>query len=932
MDASAVLHALRTHPSRGLSEEEVRHRRYKYGKNSLYRSERMHFIKFFLKELKEPLILMLLVIGLLYSVFGELIDALTIFIVISITVLAEVITEFRAKRMIARLYASDTPTCIVLRDGLLTEVSASAIVIGDILDLKPGYRVPADARLISSFSLEACDTILTGEALPVMKHAAAVSLVECPAEHRYNMVFAGSTIARGSARAVVTATGTHTQLYIVCGLLKPASEVKTPLQKYMKSLAQFLLIVALVASLSVPLLGVIMGNRNWKQLFLTGLSLGFATIPEELPMLATAALALSSYRLSGHNLLIKRLRSAEALGATTVIVCDKTGTLTCNDLQIAQIISPTGSVVNKAALYSPKPLFERFITEPDLLVSVSDLMVDWFLTSDLITQDGNVNQLLDSSCSRVIHPIDRALIKTWNLSSMLAYQPSDQGQPSIQYEIPFDNETKVSVRLITTNGNHSLYFRGSPEHVLKLTSHITIESVTEPMTFSLRQRLTKLLSETAENGLRVLGFGHATVDSAYASQFVSALTHSNLRLDLELNRLTVNFGGFIGFEDPIRPEVRSALNQCRHAGIKVIMLTGDHAATAVSVGRQIGLLSDGCMEGKDMDALSHVEISQTVERTVIFARSNPAQKLHLIEALKDSGEIVTVTGDGINDVPALRAAHVGIAMGQSGVDVVKEVSGMIMLENNFTCLITAIKEGRKLFDNLRKSICFYLACKFALVALFISTTVADLPFPLTPIQIIIMEVFMDIGASVTFLSERSEEDVMKRPPRKATQRFLDARSIIFILMGGVSLYIIVLVIYIQVIHESSLESAQTATFVAWIVGHLLLAVNMRTQRVPVLIHGLFTNKIMFVWIFSAVAFTVTAIAVPAFHRAFYMRSLSRDLYLKIFALAVGFTCWLELIKLLNHCMNRVRVHREDRQQSYYVRSDVPLMPRSVHTH
>jgi Ca2+-transporting ATPase len=853
-----IIRSLDVNPETGLTDQEAAQRLGKYGVNRLVEEREIRFLGIFKEEVTEPMILLLIVVGVLYSVWGNLTDSLTIIAIIAVLVIVEVWNEYRAKRSIAALKKLASPTTLVLRNGQPQEVQTALLVPGDILLLKTGQRVPADARLVDSFGLEVDESSLSGESFPVAKDATVVLPREARIPEQKNMVFAGTVVARGRAKALITATGINTELGRVAGIAKAAREPKTPLQLSMKQLSKSLVWIALFFSILVPILGFLRG-LPLAQMILTGLSLAFAVIPEELPIIITMVLGVGAYSLSRKNALVKRLRAAETLGSVTVIATDKTGTITENKMKISSLYFD-GRVVQS-----------QFFKENE-----KEVLKTALLSSDAIRDltDGNV--LSNPMAQAILENVRgngvgiQGLLKDWVLKD----------------ELSFDNKRKLASYLYQHGDSLVALSSGAPENLLANSTRLFLESEEIELTDAARKEVAEAISEMAQAGERLLAFGYQRIPQA------SKLEKENLERNLV-------FVGIVGFVDPPRAEVAGAIRTCREAGIKVIMVTGDHPETARAVAAQVGINSAKVLTGNEISKMSDAEVKKALKETFVFARVTPEDKLRLVRLLRENGEIVAVTGDGINDAPALKEAHIGVAMGIRGTDVAKETADMVLTDDNFATIETAVKEGRKLFGNLKKGVRYYLSCKVALVASFLLPIALGVPLPFSPIQIIVLELFMDLAASATFVAEPEESGTMTRPPIDPKEKFMNRTMQKSLLIGALSLFAAVSTSFLYTWYQTqNIAQAQTMAFATWMLGHIFLALNFRSEKEPLVKLGLFSNKIMILWALVVVATLLLGTSLPFVHNSLKITNLSLSDWALVIGVSFLATFWMELKKIL----------------------------------
>ncbi len=864
MPEYSVLEELQSDALSGLTSEEAKRRLVQYGPNRLVQERRLTFLAVFWEEVREPMILLLLVVGILYSVWGAARDAITIFSVITVLVLVEIFTEYRAKKAVNALRRLTPPTVTVQRDGAASEIFAWELVPGDILLLQTGDMVPADARLTEAYGLEADESALTGESLPVEKDAGVLPQEVALAERR-NGVFAGTTVARGKGTAVVVATGMDTELGRIQGLVIEAKEPKTPLQLAMKQLAGLLVYVAIFFSAIIPIIGIIQG-KSYKEMILTGLSLSFATIPEELPIIITMVLGVGAFTLSRRGVLVKRLKAAETLGSVTVIATDKTGTITENRMRLAVLSGGNDEGASR-------PFLPSALTEADRLMLEIGMR-----TSDVVISDGQYHG----------DPMEVALYLAAEAAGLGA---AGEGQ-QLQCEYSFDSGRKLGSSIYGEGDRQVAYVKGAPEAILARCNRIARDGRITELKPEDAGILTSAVDGLAGKAMRVLAFAYREGGDCSDPE----------RTEREL--VWVGLGGFM---DPPRERVAEAVGATAQAGMRTIVVSGDHPVTVRSIASQVGIdTSHGILTGSDLDAMDDAALQDSLRSISVFARTTPEHKYRIVNVLRGTGEIIAVTGDGINDAPALKTADIGIAMGETGTDVAKETADMVLVDDSFVSVVSGVREGRKIFDNLSKGVRYYLACKLALVLILVVPVVLNIPFPLAPIQIILLELFMDIAASATFVAEPAERNLMSRPPRDPGARFVDREMMLTIIAGSLSLAAAVTFNYLFVFytkgHDASL--AQTVAFGTWLAGHVLLAINMRSTREPLFKLGFFTNKAMLLWAVLAIGFFALVTLVEPVRNAVKVVSLSWRYWLGILGVAFLATFWMEARKIAAEALGR----------------------------
>jgi Ca2+-transporting ATPase len=862
-----ILETLEVNPLKGLTEEEAKKRLEKYGPNKLEEERKVSFLKVLLHEIFEPMILLLFGVGIVYTLFGiffetgDIYDAITIFVIIAILVFVEIYNEYNAKKKIASLKKLAEPEIDVLRDNTITTIKTEKLVPGDVVFLKVGKKVPADVKLLEAYGLQIAESPLTGESTSVDKQAEKSLEEDTDLMERSNIAFAGTTINRGKGKGIVVATGMDTELGKIAGLTKAIRGPKTPLQIAMKQLSLYLVGVALFFAILIPLIGIIRNPDEWYDMVLTGLSLSFATIPEELPIIITVVLAIGSYALTKNNALVKYLKTAETLGSVTVIATDKTGTLTKNEMKLSQIYAD-GELIQ----LNDTTLSEGQNKLLEIGALVNDLLVD--RKGDEYSFKGDPMEIA------LINAAQNANISYSDLSSK--YQ--------LEHEFTFDNDRRMMSQIYNLNGEYTLFLKGATEEILERANRIQSNGSLKDINSNIKKTILENVESMAADGLRVLGFAYKQVENPDISQE-----------DAENSLIFVGIGGFI---DPPREEVKEAIEACKQAGIEVKMITGDYEKTARVIAEKLGIDANTIRVGKEIDAMGEELLTREVLQVDVFARTTPEHKLKIINALKRNNEQVAVTGDGINDAPALKRADIGVAMGITGTDVARESADMVLLDDNFATIEYAVEQGRKLYDNLQKGVRYYLAVKLALIFIFLLPILFDVQLPFAPIQIILLELFMDLAASATFVVEPSETDVMKHPPRSPDAKFMDKGMIVGIILGAISLIGAVLIIYFASIPVVDEKTARTIAFATWMVSHVFLAVNMRTMRDPLVKVGFFSNKMMILWAVGAIGVTIMFVYVPVLQDLLRVTAIDPLIWLAIFGISIAFSFWMEIIKLL----------------------------------
>ena len=745
--AAVVWERTRSRPS-GLTSEEVVQRR-----PAPVRSERGNtraVLGEIFESVVEPLQLLLVVVGVLSAIFGELRDAIAIFSVIVLVSAVEAISEVRAKRALQALRSLSAPNALVRRAGIAAAVPVGALVVGDVLLVEAGSVVAADARVVHADGLATDESRLTGEPLAAAKGPEAVA-PDAPLAERSSVLHAGTAVVAGAGEGVVVAVGDETEIGRLGRLVAQAKEPPTPLQGAMAELARAALIVAVTACVVVPLIGILRGQPP-REMLLDGLTLAFATIPEELPILVTVLVALGGLRLAQHGVLLRRLRAAEAVGAMTVLLADKTGTLTENRL-----------------------LIERIDGDRERVFAVA---------------------VAAHGATAAQDPVDRALVE-------LAAAPASS-EPLARY--PFDPVRRRESAVWRDPGGVWVAVKGAPEAVLDACA------ISETERASVLARVARL----ANDGLRII---------AVAERRVASVPREAADAEAELD-----FVGLAAFHDPLRAGVGDAVAELAHAGVRTIVVSGDHPETVVAAAREAGIRAPEVLHGgARLDGLDDDELAGLLRGEAVVARATPEDKLRLVRILQNRGEAVAVTGDGVNDAPALAAANVGIAMGARGTDLARETSDLVLVDDAYSTIVGAVEGGRGLASQLRRAVAFYLGAKIALVLVIAVPLVLGLPAPFQPVHIVVLELFMDVGASVAFVSEPTAPETMDRPPRDPASRFLDGAQLSAIALTAAALIVAVLPAFLIVHARSGTAMAIAAAVGGWLIASVAIAWSLRAR-------------------------------------------------------------------------------------------------------
>ena len=851
---TAVLAAFQT-DFHGLSETRVSEIRAQSGSNRLEGKPPRPAWMLLLLQFKDVMILILMAAAVISGLLGDITDTVIIFVIVVLNALLGFYQEYKAERALEALQRMTSLQAQVMRDGRLTRIDAAEIVPGDIVVLEAGNSVPADLRLLEIHALRIDESALTGESVPVDKQPEAIEAGDVSLGDRSNMAYKGTLVTNGRATGVVVATGMSTEIGRIARLLESA-EVETPLQKRMADFGRKLSYIILVICLILLGVGLLRGEDPMKMLLLS-ISLAVAAIPEALPALITIALSMGAHRLVRKKALIRKLPAVETLGSVTYICTDKTGTLTQNRMEVVRLHE------------TARPSALGF-------VSLNDLTGLMALNHD-VKEGPDGGWLGDPTETAMVDHVVRK-------HGHAAYSDVRAAFPRVA-EIPFDSDRKCMTTVHQTASGFLVVTKGAVESLLGA-------AVEEVDTDDILQKAQSMASE----GIRVIAYGYRYLESHPASLIPEELEQGLL------------FVGLAGLMDPARPEVREAISECHTAGIHTVMITGDHPATAAAIARDIGLLAPGdlVLNGRELASMSPESFDDIVENVRVYARVSPEQKLQIVRALQKQRHFVAMTGDGVNDAPSLKAADIGIAMGINGTDVSREAARMILLDDHFATIVRAVREGRRIFDNIRKFVKYIMTCNGAEIWTILLAPMLGLPMPLLPIHLLWINLVTDGLPGLALARERAEQDIMRRPPRRSDESIF-AGGIGFhilwvgLLMAGVTLSAEAWAI------DQQLEHWQTMVFSILAFAQLGHVLAIRSDRQLLFRQGIFSNLPLLAAILLTVALQCLVIYLPAANEVFHTQPLSlRELMICLAAAAVVFHA-VELEKLIKGMIRKRRL-------------------------
>jgi Ca2+-transporting ATPase len=792
----------------GLAAEEAARRLQEYGPNELQPARRVPWWSILLEQFKSTLIVILLVACLLSAFLGHTIEAIAILAIVLFAAGLGFVQEYRAERAIEALMRMAAPMATVVRDGAETSVPARDVVPGDVILLHAGDKVPADARLVEVASLNADEAALTGESLPVEKQTAPLRSAEIAVGDRKNIVYAGTSVTYGRGRGVVVATGAETEFGRIAGMLESIETGRTPLQQSLERLGRTLARLALFVVALIIGLGLLRG-QGFVDMLIFGIALAVAVVPEALPAIVTISLAIGVQRLVKRHALMRRLPAVETLGSTSVICSDKTGTLTRDEMTVRKVLAPGGLVDVSGTGYEPRGQFSA----DGRSVALSPALAETLRAAALAT-DAHVDQ--DDGAWRLKgDPTEGALVVA-AAKAGLWKSDLESESPRID-EIPFTSERKRMTTLHEVRGRGVVaYCKGAPEVVVEACTMRVCDAHGNVCALdgTGRQAILGSARDMAAQALRVIAVASRTEAS-----------RENAEQDM-------TFLGLLGMIDPPRAEAKDALGTCRKAGIRVVMITGDHPVTARAVAEEIGLLqSGGLLTGTDVETMGGAELRQAVPATEVYARVSPQHKLRIVEALQSNGEIVAMTGDGVNDAPALKKADIGVAMGITGTDVSKEAAAMTLTDDNFASIVAAVEEGRGIFGNIKKYLMYLLSANVGEIGLVAGATVAGLPLPLTAVQILYVNLATDGLPALALSVDPAESDLMGRRPRDPKRSIFTRPVVALMVVGGLWSTLVNLGVFVSMLRAGrSLQAAMTMTFLTLVLIEFFKAYSFRSDR------------------------------------------------------------------------------------------------------
>ncbi len=859
----AVLRELKTSAEHGLSSAEAGQRLLHYGANSIEEAHKVSLLRIFMSQFASPIVWVLIAAMIISILAREWTDFWVIAAIVILNAVLGCVQEYRAEEAIEALKKMVSLKAKVLRDGKVVELDASQIVPGDIVLLETGDKVPADARLVEAVNLATQEAALTGESTPVLKSTETLHDHVAVADQR-NMVFSGTIVTNGRGKAVVVSTGMATEIGRIAKLIKETKAEPTPLQNKLSSLSKMLGVLVILIALIVFGAGVLYGLPVF-EMFLAAIALAVAAIPEGLPAVVTVALALGVQRMAKRNALVRKLPSVETLGACSVICADKTGTMTHNQMTVKHIYANHESVAVSGSGYSPEGKFARNPDQFSLLLKIGAL-----------NNNAKVEQE-NHDWKAIGDPTEAALIVSARKAG-INVERLNISYPRLR-EIEFTSERKIMTTVHRKGAKLLVCTKGAPEVIVRLCTRQLLHGKIVRFSRADAERVLAMNEAYANRALRVLGFAFKEITPGSKEKLESDLI----------------FVGLQAMIDPPRCEVKEAIEKCRSAGIKVVMITGDHLTTAKAISKELGITGKA-ITGVELDHITDLE--PVVEEIGIYARINPCHKLRIVEALQKKGHVVAVTGDGVNDAPALKKADLGIAMGITGTDVAKEASAMVLADDNFATIVRAIEEGRVIFDNIKKFVEYLLSSNMGEVLTLFTGIILGWPLPVTALMILWINLVTDGAPALALGIDPPEPGVMKRRPRKIEENIVNKSRGTMILLIGLIMMLGTLFVFDLYDPGTQLAKAQTMAFTTLMLFQMFNVLNQRSEHASLFAVGMFKN----IWLWAAIIVSIglqfAVIEIPFLQHLFGTVHLAAKDWLIAIGVSASVLVFGEIVKLL----------------------------------
>ena len=892
----------RTDQHEGLTSGEIKNRLHQFGYNEIVEKQKtVWWIRLF-AQFQDFMVLVLLAATLISAFLGEYADAVTILVIVIFNAILGFVQEYRAEKSMDALKKMAAPTAHVIRNGMLQQIAARELVPGDIMTLESGDKIAADARLIEVQNLEVEEAALTGESLPVRKIANKQYDEHSSLGDRKNMVYAGTSIVKGRGKAVVCATGMITEVGCIADMIQDKEHESTPLEQRLESLGRYLVWGCLVICLIVVITGVAKGEPLFL-MCMAGISLAVAAIPEGLPAIVTVALALGVQRMIKRNAIIRKLPAVETLGCTTIICSDKTGTLTQNAMTVRKIFTNGSSYEVTGTGYDIKGKFllnkQEFDPKRDKCLlqclEISVLCNNSVLKHNNVGISGSWRSGVNSGWSIEGDPTEGALVVVAAKADI--WRSEVERHQKRLAEIPFESERCRMSVVYENNNKQTVYVKGAPDVILGLCRSYSKNSGDVVLTDTMKTEILLAHEQMTQQAFRVL---------AVAYRQISKNEVDHVEVDLEKELV---FSGLIGMMDPPRPEAKQAIAICRRAGIRTVMITGDHRNTAVAIAKELEMFnndSNEALTGTELDLLNDEAFANVINNVTVYSRVSPAHKLRIVRALKRQGHIVAMTGDGVNDAPAIKEADIGIAMGISGTDVTKEAASMVLADDNFATIVAAVEEGRGIYDNIRKFIRYLLSCNLGEVLTMFIATIVGLPLPLLPVQILWVNLVTDGLPAMALGVDPNDHSIMNRQPRNPREsvfsRGLSRKIIVRGLQIGISTVLVFAGVYFW---RNNLAEARTTALCTLVFTQMFHVFDCRSEIFSVFEIGFLKNK----YLLAATGCSICMQLLVVYHP--FMREVFATVPLTIvdWVIVLCVSGWTFIIGATRHVFFRRRVSR-----------------------
>ncbi len=882
---------LNTSLSKGLSESEVNNRLEKIGPNQLKEGKKRTIWNMLIDQFKDVLILILLVSAVVSLLLGEATDAIVIVIIVILNAVMSVLQEFKAEKSLDALKKMTVPETVVIRDGQQKKIQSQQLVPGDIVILESGDRIPADLRLVKVTDMRIQESVLTGESEAVEKNTSAVEAKDTSLGDRTNMAYMSTSVIAGRGKGLVVATGMDTEMGQIAGMLQEQKQELTPLQKKLNQVGKNLGVIILFVIAIVILLGCLRGI-DFFDMFMTGISLAVAAVPEGLPAVVTIVLALGVQQMIKKNAIIRRLPAVETLGATTVICSDKTGTLTQNQMTVQKLALANREIDVEGVGYEP---FGQFRENGKFIQPSEEQSLSLLLKAAALCNNSSLRQNEDNQNWDIIgDPTEGALIVT---AAKAGYQKEglENKYPRLK-ELPFDSDRKrMSTIHQTTDGGTLLFVKGAPDQIIERCKNYMNNGESTQLSKSIKELILEQNKKLASAALRVLAIAYREITPSEKKQL-----EYDQKFDIDKTESQLIFLGLMAMIDPPRKEALQAVQTCRKAGIRPVMITGDYSLTAQAIADQLDIYHSGdrIITGTELENMSQPELEKIVLETTIFARVSPRHKQRIVKALQKNKQVVAMTGDGVNDAPALKESDIGVAMGITGTDVSKEAADMILTDDNFSSIVSAVEEGRKIYQNIRKFIRYLLSCNLGeIITIFIAILIG-LPRPLLPIQILWVNLVTDGFPALALGLDPAERDLMKHPPRDPDEGIFSGKMGFNIFSQGIFIGIITLIAFYYGYSQYSLEVGETMAFGTLSFTQLWQSLNSRSERYSLAKLGIFSNRYLILAILVSGILQLAVMLIPYLQLVFKVVPLSYYQWLVIIFLSFTAVPYVEILKKL----------------------------------